>query len=444
MASRHLLPKGLSLRTAFLLPLLAFACLCTVRARCSDFEQIQLADPTAPYAGSSMTLNLAQCVQLALQRQPRIAAQRASLAAAEDGSEALENLLAPGVLVPELPIRRKQASLGISAAAAGVDQAERETVYAVTRTYFTVLYAREQERLARSIVDRLTATRDAAKRLLDAGARDVSANTVNAATVYLHMAGTRRTQAGQGVKRALAALKEAIGLSPEDKLEIPAGRLPVVDVRPSHDEIITQALARRAELIKAGVLVDVTCLEAEAQGSNHHHKKVETFAAGSDIHAVPVPQAVQNTEYKPGGVPPEMPTLLVGSRNDRVKRAQSFNARAQAVAESTRNLIALEAEDAYLRWEQASLQVTEAREAADTGDTVANDLNKDFTAGLRVKVDDVINARVLASQARSQYNDYLYHQILALADLERITGGAFNARLIEAASPQPAGARGTR
>ncbi|TMQ34817.1 MAG: TolC family protein [Planctomycetota bacterium] len=110
--------------------------------------------------------------------------------------------------------------------------------------------------------------------------------------------------------------------------------------------------------------------------------------------------------------------------------------RAQAVAETTTNLITLEAQTAFLRWQEASSQIREAREAADTGDKMAEDISKDFTAGLKVKIDDVINGRVLASQARSQYNEYLYRQILALADLERITAGAFSARLVDAAASQ--------
>jgi outer membrane protein TolC len=379
-----------------------------------------------------LALSLEDCLQLALQRQPRIAAWRASLAAAEDGFRALDNLQAPGLLVPELPVRRRQASLGITAAAAGVDQAQRETVYAVTRTYFSVLYAREQERLARGVVARLKATRDQAKRAVEAGEREVTNNEVNRATTYLHLAETKRSQAGQGVKRALAALKEAIGLRPEDCLEVPAGRLPEVKVRPCRDEVVAQALARRGELIRSTVFADVTCLEVEAQGTGVH-KKMETFAAGSDIHAVLVPQGAHNGEYKPGAVAPEMPTLLAGSRPDRVKRAQSFHARARAAVEVARNLIALEAEDAFLQWEDYSRQAAEAREAAETGDQLASDLNKDYTARLKVKVDDVINAFVLASQARSQYNEALYRQILALAELERVTAGGFCARLTEAA-----------
>jgi hypothetical protein len=401
--------------------------------------------PTSAQAEQVVSLGLEDCLQLAFQRQPRIAAARASLAAAEDGFRALDNLMAPGVLVPSLPVRRRQASLGITAAAAGLDQAQRETAYAVTRTYFTVLYAREQERVVRAVVDRLKATRDTAKQALDAGSLDVTSVDVRRATTYLHLAQTKRIQASEGVKRALAALKEAIGLGPQDCLEVPAARLPVVGARPCREEVIAQALARRGELVRATIFAEVTCLEVEAQGTGIH-KKMETFAAGSDIHAVVVPQGASNSEYKPGAVPPEMPTLLAGSRPDRVKRAQSFHARARAVVDVTRNLIALEAEDEFLRWEEAAGQAAEAREAAETGEQLAQDLNKDYAAGLKVKVEEVVNAHVLAAQARAQYNEYLYREILALAALERITAGGFCARLSEAlvARPAPAKANATK
>src|SRR5262249_42757911 len=156
------------------------------------------------------------------------------------------------------------------------------------------------ERVARSIVERLTATRDAAKQQLDAGARDVSASDVNRATSYVRLAQAKSTQASVGVQRALAALKEAIGLSQDDPLNVPAGSLVEPKNRPNRDEIIASALARRGEIIRSSVFEQVTCLEVEAQGSNHH-KRVETFAAGSDIHSVEVPQGTHNTEYRPGG-----------------------------------------------------------------------------------------------------------------------------------------------
>jgi outer membrane protein TolC len=124
-----------------------------------------------------------------------------------------------------------------------------------------------------------------------------------------------------------------------------------------------------------------------------------------------------------------MPTLLVGSRAERMKHAQSLQARAEGAVETTKNLITLEAEDAFLRWEETSTQTKQAREAAEAGEKMAEDLRKDFAAGLKVRVEEVVSSRVLGSQARSEYNEYLHKQLVALADLERVSGGGFCASL---------------
>jgi outer membrane protein TolC len=430
MMSYHLSPRtpGTALLLSFLVSL----------AAAPQEGAAQSPDGAAPPAAApaAMTLTLQECVQLALQRQPRIAAQRASLAATEDGRRALDGLRLAALVVPELPVRRRQAALGVTAAAAAVDQAEREAVYAVTRTYFTVLYAREQERIARGVVARLAATQKVAQQQLDAGAKGVTDADVRRATVYLRLAKAKQIQAESGVKRALAALKEAVGLGPEACLDVPPDRLPTPDVRPCLGDVVAAALARRGEIVQVTVFAQVTCLEVEAQGTSIH-KKMETFAAGSDIHARVVPQGVHNTEYRPGAVPPEMPTLLVGSRPERIQHAQDLHARATAVVEATRNLITLEAEDAFLRWQEAASQLVEARQGADAGEALANDLNKDFTTGQNVAVGEVINTHVLAAQARSEYTQYLYKEILALADLERVTAGGFCAGLVPDITPRP-------
>jgi outer membrane protein len=401
------------------------------------------ADPPAPPAAPvpAGALDLAACLNLALQRQPRIAAARASLAAAEDGKQSLDNLLLAPLLDPEIPIRRKQACLGVQAAAANLERAEHEAVYAVTRTYYTVLFAREQEIVARGVVNRLTAINEATRRAVESGARNVASTDVNRTTVYLRLAQTQQYKAAQGVQRALIALREAIGLGPECGISVPEGRLPTLEARPDRHDVVAQALARRGELVQVSVFAEVACLEVQAQSSSVR-KRVETFAAGSDIHARQVPQDVHNDEYRPGGIVPEMPTLLAGCRQDRVRHARSLQARAEAMVEGTRNLIALEAEDAFLRWEQATQEVAAGREAMQSGDQLADDLDKDYTSGQRVKVEDVVNARVLAAQARARYNEALYHQILALADVERATAGGVCSGTAELAGLRPIGVTG--
>jgi outer membrane protein TolC len=335
----------------------------------------------------------------------------------------------------------------VTAAAAGLESAEQETSYAVSRTYVTALFAREQERIAGSVITRLTAIRDTAQQQVEAGARGVTVSDVNRTNVFLGLAQTRQIQASQGVKRAMVALKEAIGLGPEVCLDIPLEPLPQPVACPDRNEMIALALARRGFLIQVGLFAQIVCLEVEAQGTSLH-RKVQTFAAGADIHSRPVVQGTSNSEYRPGAVPPEMPIQLVGSRAERMQHAQSLHTRALALVEVTRNLITLEVEDAVLRWQEAAEQARQAQQAVTAGDKLSRALNRDFVAGQNVKVEEVVNAWVLASQAQSQYNEFLYRQLLALLDLERATGRGFCAGLfgvtVLAASPAPAAVSGTR
>src|SRR5262249_30909685 len=127
--------------------------------------------PPAPPPAEVVTLDLPRCLHQALGRQAPVATAPGMRVPAQDSQRALEPLRVPLILAPDLPTRRQQAALGVVAAAGGVDQAEREAAYAVTRTYFTVLFAREQERVTRSVVDRLSATREAAQGMLKGGAR---------------------------------------------------------------------------------------------------------------------------------------------------------------------------------------------------------------------------------------------------------------------------------
>jgi outer membrane protein TolC len=171
-------------------------------------------------------------------------------------------------------------------------------------------------------------------------------------------------------------------------------------------------------------------MEVDAQGTSCR-TRMNTFASAGDIHAREVPPGMSDGEYRPGALAPEMPATLAGSRSDRMERARSLSARAAAVVDKTRNLITLEAEDAFLKWQEAFRKLGPASQSADTADKLADNLTKDYSGGQKVKVDDVIAAQVLAAQARAQANETLFQYLLALAGLERITGGGFNACLAQ-------------
>src|SRR5262249_6346169 len=104
--------------------------------------------------------NLAECLHLAAEKQPALAAFRASLAAAQTQQKALDQLRFAVITNPDLPIRRKQSALGVEIADAVLHQAELDNAHAVTRLYFTVIYAREQRKVAEQVVDNFKFYRD--------------------------------------------------------------------------------------------------------------------------------------------------------------------------------------------------------------------------------------------------------------------------------------------
>jgi outer membrane protein TolC len=388
------------------------------RVRVAEWTQVAQAEPAAKAAG----VTLAECVQIALNTQPALAAARASLAAALSAQQALENLRIVGLVSREIPIRRKQAALGVGIAAAEVSQAEWEATYAVTRNFFSVQYARKQQQVASDVIEQLRATYLAAKAQVDAGSRDVTNNDLVKISTYQATAELRLQDAKTGVARATAALREAMGVGQDYPLDLVTVDLPTSSLSLTRDQVISEALARRGEVTQVMNVAEVTCLEVEAQGVMYSLTG-RTFAAAADVHARPVPQGERNGNYRPDALGVEMPTMLAGHRRDRMNRARDLNVRANAVVEKTRNLVALEAGDSFLKWQDATLKVAKIEKAAKDAKELGKTTQKDFASRAKVTVKDVLDTLVLGEQTQASANEVRYQQILALAALERITAG---------------------
>jgi outer membrane protein TolC len=383
------------------------------------------APPTA--AAAAHPLRLEECLQIAHDQQPALIAERATLASANTQYDALQRLHSLGIIIGrDLPIRRIQACKGIHIAEAGLDQAEWETAYAVTRTYYGVIFARHQLRVAKDVATSFQFYHDRVKDLVKAGSdRNLNTSSLDKITLYLRLAETRQAEASRGIERATSALREAMGVCLDFPLAVPDDPLPHPKVAINKEEIIYLALARRGELAQASTVAEVVDLEAKAQDKSFM-PVARTFAAVSDIHARPIPLGISNGEYRPGATGIDMPTALAGPRSSRVDRAHDLGARADAVVNKTHNLIALEAEDAYLKWEEADRKIPQTKDAAEAGARLSKNAHDDFGAGQNVKIDEILMAEVLAGQAKASYNEALYQQLIALAGLQRVTAGGYN------------------
>ena len=368
---------------------------------------------------------LSELINMGLTRQPALVAARASLAAAESGQRGVSSLKFARLFTPDLPIRRQQSSLGVTIAAAGLEQAEWETRYAVVRNYYSVIYARQQLDVVLRVRGKLEGAVKTAKKLAAIGDPDIKVTQidVDVLTLNLELLKSKEVEARVGIQKAFAALREALGVGLDCPLDIIDDTLPPLVTHLNKDELIAMALANRGELVQVTAAHEVTSLEVDAQ--NKIRGPVgKTFAFSSDIHAKPIPQGIANGEYRPGAIGLEMPGNLVGRKNERVQRAHDLNERAGAVLDKTQNLITLEVEATYLNWQGAAQKVQNLETAPKTARNITENIERQFDLG-KVPGEGLLRAQTMEDQIAAGLNEALYQHALALAALERVTAGGY-------------------
>ncbi len=383
------------------------------------------------YPESGPELTLAQCIAIALERQPSLAALRSSTAATEAGYRALSNFGTPATFIsPDLEIRKQQAKRGLMATSAEFQKLHNEVVQDVTRLYYTSVYAKQQQQLAETVVARLTVLVDIAERLLKEtkDAKDLEGfNTLKLQLMKTGLLEAKKLHATAtlGRQKALAGLREVMGVDGRTfPFQIADKALPVMkqNVPLTKDRVVELALERRPELVLAAAGVDAFRLEVYAQGRIPFKRVVPTLASGADIHAKEIPHPVRtSTEYRPGAIIPEMPTQLVGSKYDRVCRAMAFAQRAEALYDKAHNLIIAEAEATFLDFELASEKLTLATEQFKLSKEIQTRV-RDQQEITKAK-DQLVQAEIIASRAQSDYIQAVHDYLLALAALERVTAG---------------------
>jgi outer membrane protein TolC len=356
---------------------------------------------------------------------------QASTAATEASYRALSSFGTVGTIIsPDLELRKQQAKRGLMATSAEYQKLHNEVVQDVTRLYYTVVYAKQQQQLVEAVVIQLNYLVKVADELLKNAKDPKDLEGFNSIKLNIMKNGLQEARklyasAAYGRQKALAGLREVMGVDGRTfPFRIKDTALPVMkqNVPLTKDRVVELALERRPELVLAAAGVDAFRLEVYAQGKIPFKRVVPTLASGADIHAKEVPQGLRTTyDYRPGGILPEMPPQLVGSKYDRVCRAMAFAQRAEAVYEKARNLVIAEAETTFLDFELASEKLTLSK--------LQFDLSKDTQNRARAaadstkKKDELLQAEVVAAKAQSDYLSAVHDYLLALAALERVTAG---------------------
>lgn len=227
-----------------------------------------------------------------------------------------------------------------------------------------------------------------------------------------------------------------MGVPPDFPIELPSkARLPWIEVAICRADVLRDAVTRRGEVTQAMVFHQVTALEVKAQEKLTgllNLYKAETFAAGSDIHVRSVPTQQENADYRPGGVGPEMPTVLAGKRDDRVEQARHYTGRAEAVVAKTKQLLTLQADDAFWKYDKATREAEAYGKVVRASEKLLVDALTAYAENIsdaraqrvpRPDLDDILFTLLRGSQARLSWHQARYDRLLALTLLERVTAG---------------------
>ncbi len=394
-------------------------------------------------------LSLGECIAIVVERHPHLKAVQASRAASTAGYRALMNFGTVGTLFsPDLEVRKQQAQRGLEGAAGEYQRVYNELVEDTIRLYYTAVYANQQRQIADGVVEQLEDLIEILEDIIKKAKTPDELGgltTEKVLTVKVGLQEARQMQATAivGRKRAMAALRQLMHVDTQtfpfrlrDK-ELPV-MAQVAEIR--REKVVELAVARRPELALAAAGVDIFRLEVYAQGRIPFRRVVPTFASGADLHARDVPQAQRGKDYRPGGIIPEMPTQLVGSKHDRVARALAYSQKAEAMYDNIRSLITLEAENAYFELELATEKVKLAKQKNDHAQELLSLARKNIPLA-KTGREQIFQVEVLAAKAQADYVEAVYQHLLALAALERITAGgicpAFPGRFMEDMSTTP-------
>ncbi len=305
-----------------------------------------LAAGAAGAAEPPRAFTLDDCLQHAQRRRPKLIAARAMVAKADLQAAEAERLRGRFVwLRPDLEFRAKQACLGAQAARWQLAKQEAEARYSVTRTYWSVAYARRMSALADDSVRRLDGKKLDPKDVV--GGRFLPEELFETAQELLAgpRMGAKELQATAriGTVSALAALRQALGEDAAFALEIASSQLPEpVDPGVGAAELRARIERGNPDLAAARLLAEVHALETKAQDKIKSALTADTFAASGDLHAAATPPEGIET-YRPSPIVPEMPVRLAGSRAVRVAVAGRYAEKAAEMARGIRNLLELQA-----------------------------------------------------------------------------------------------------
>ena len=326
----------------------------------------------------------------------------------------------------KITYRNQQAELGVQAASADLAKSRQQTVFDVTHAYLGAQLAGALTNTADAAIGHFLAIESLVTSLLEEGNEYITTVDLHRVRALRLLAEADRTGLVQARALAHAALHQAMGLDAGAEFEIAESSLSLQQESIELARVLDQAMLQRPEIAKTRIAMQIAELERKLARASYA-PDLGAFGRLTTIDDDGGFANPNDREEWAVGVTLETPLYLGGRRMAKVREADWSQSQACYISRLVRSLIRLEVQKAYLEYVELTERIPLASAATTAAAGALDGYRNQFALGAIADADmpryfeDLAEARVLYTQARTRYDDTVYRYNLCLARIRFVT-----------------------
>lgn len=224
--------------------------------------------------------------------------------------------------------------------------------------------------------------------------------------------------AGANYRKAMASLKNVMGMSPDAEVEL-KDDLQTVEYAPNVTECTDYALQHRPDALSAEY--NVKSAEAQVRSAKSGYRPKLNLRVEKDIQGEGALFKHDHTEEWKAGVEAQWNLFDNGVTSAKVKEAIAALTRAKSQANETKETVRLEVSQAYEDFAAARENIKIAVDAVKSAETAYDIAQVRYVEGVDTNI-SVMDAQEKLIQARSNYYTALYNANVGKAQLDKAMG----------------------
>lgn len=331
----------------------------------------------------------------------------------------------------KIKYKTQQAELGIRAADADVTKSQQQTVFDVTQAYLSVQLTQSLRDVVEAQSGQIRAIEQLVENLLKHGDEYVTVVDLSRPRTVRQLTQAEQIQIEQSHALAMAALNQTMGFEAGEEFGLVEEKLTDRMVKEpailSAQQLIEAALDRRPELRQARLGVENAALERRLAKAAYM-PDLGLFGQFQYLDDGPGYLTQANLPQWSVGVGLSVPLATGGRRSAQRRRSDLGELQARQTEQLAQQLIALEVQKVYLAYEEAIRRLPLAKAARDESDATLEAYRNIFIGGLVRDEDlpnyfeDLVQARLLRTQAWIGYYKTVYALCVSLAQIHLVTG----------------------